>query len=204
MKKRITLLLLLFLFNGIQFINAQDYTATKSFGKKELAVREVRRAAITANIGWKSLTGIGVSYQQYVGKQMGVDLGLGLSLTGVKFGGRFRYLFMEKNFSPFVSAGFMYGMGLGDVEMEYITDGNSFSYRIGSSPFGQITGGIEYLSNGGFLIMANIGYAILLNDGNYEIIHGTPTAEELNVMNAMFGSGMVFEFSIGYAFGGKK
>lgn len=204
MKKSINLLLLLSLMFGTQLLTAQDYTASKVLGKEQLAIREVRKAAITANIGWNSLTGIGVTYQQYVGKQMGVDLGLGLSLTGFKFGGRFRYLFMEKNFSPFVSGGFMYGLGLGDAELEINSNGSNFYYTVGPSPYGQIAGGIEYLSDGGFLIMANIGYAILLNDGNYEITHGTPTVDDLSVMDVMLGSGVVLEFTIGYAFGGKK
>jgi len=203
MKKTLSLLVLLVLLSVTQILIAQDYTATKIFGKEQLAIREVRRAAVTANIGWNSLTGVGVTYHQYVAKQMGVDLGLGLSLTGFKFGGRFRYLFMEKNFSPFVSGGLMYGLGFGDSELELVSNGNSFHYTIGPSPFGQIGGGIEYLSKGGFLIMANIGYAILLNSGNYEITRGVATPEDLSIMDVMFGSGIVMEFTIGYAFGGK-
>lgn len=203
MKKTFSLLILLTLVFVTQILTAQDYTATKTFGVEQLAIREVRRAAITGNIGWNSLTGVGATYHQYVGKQMGVDLGLGISAKGFKFGGRFRYLFMEKNFSPFVSGGLMYGLGSGDAEIEYNANGNNFYYTVGPSPFAQIAGGIEFLSDKGFLFMANIGYAILLNDGNYEITRGTPTAEELTAMDITFGSGIVIEFTLGYAFGGK-
>jgi hypothetical protein len=199
MKSKINLVFLFIILSGIQSINAQDYTATKKFGQDQLAIREVRKNAITGNIGWNGLTGIGVTYHNYLLKQLGLDVGIGLSSTGVKFGGRFSYLFSEKNFSPFVSAGFMYGNGI-NTEIDYDMDGDKFSCLIESSPFAQIGGGIEYMSNKGFLINANIGYAILLKESNYEITRGTPNNNNVRALDAAFGSGIVIEFSIGYAF----
>ncbi len=190
---------------GVQTINAQDYSSTVNLSQKSLAIREVRSNAITASIGWNGLTGVGIIYNNYLAKQMGLEIGVGIAATVFKFGGRFRYLFSEKNFSPFVSAGFMYGLGLNDVEIDFENNqtGNKYSYTINSSPFAQIGGGIEYLSKNGFLITGVLGYAILLKDSNYEIITGVPTKDELSVMDKAFGSGIVIEFTIGYAFGGK-
>lgn len=187
----------------IQSLIGQDYTSQKLFAQEQLAIREVRRNAISANIGWNGLTGLGITYHNYVGKQMGVDLGVGIATTGIKVGARFRYLFMEKNFSPYVAAGLMYGLGSGGVEMKYEQNGNTFYYTIEGSPFGQIVLGIEHLSNKGFLFMFNLGYAFLLNDGNYKITQGVATNDDLLIMNATFGSGIIMEFTLGYAFGGK-
>ncbi|GEM_PF-777463 len=205
MIKKIILLSFLILLTGIQFLSAQAYTANVDFGQEKLAIREVRRNAITANIGWNGLTGIGVTYHNYVAKQMSAEFGVGLSTTGIKFGGRFSYLFSDKNFSPFISGGFMYGMGSGDYEYDYEYDGSyKFSYSIGASPFAQIAGGIEYMKNNGFMFSANLGWAILLTDSNYEITKGNPTSDELRAMDIAISSGFVLEFSIGYAIGNKK
>ena len=203
MKNGFTLLLILFFFFATQVILAQEYTSNKIFGKQQLAIREVRRNAVTGNLGWNGLTGVGITYHNYFNKQMGVDLGVGLALTGFKFGGRFRYLFMEKNFSPFIAAGFMYGMGFGESALEYKDDYNTYTYTVNASPFAQIALGIEHLSNKGFLFSFNLGYAILMKETNYKIISGNPSSDNLRSMDMMFGSGIVIEFSIGYAFGGK-
>jgi len=205
MKKQIYLVFLVILLFGIQTLSAQEYSSVVNLGQKSLAIREVRSNAITGNIGWNSLTGVGVIYHNYLAKQMGLEVGIGLATTGVKIGGRFSYLFSEKNFSPFVSGGFMYGLGFGDIEIEYKNEqtGNNFSYTISSSPFAQIGGGIEYMSSKGFLFSGILGYAILLKNSNYDITKGTATNDELTAMNMAIGSGIVIEFTVGYAFGGK-
>ena len=205
MIKKIIILSLLILLTGTQTITAQAYTAKVAFGQERLAVREVRRNAITANIGWNGLTGIGVTYHNYVAKQLSAEFGVGLSLTGIKFGGRFSYLFLEKNFSPFVSGGFMYGLGTGDFEYDYEYDGSyKFSYTVGASPFAQIAVGIEQMSDKGFMFSANLGYAILLTSSNYDITKGIPSNDELKAMDIALSSGFVLEFSIGYAISNKK
>jgi hypothetical protein len=204
-KTKFLLLFILGLVFGVQLLNAQNYSSTVNLGQHSLAIREVRSNAITGNIGWNSLAGVGVIYHNYLAKQMGLEVGIGLATTGFKFGGRFSYLFSEKNFSPFVSGGFMYGLGFGDIEIDFENEntGNSFSYTISSSPFAQIGGGIEYMSDKGFLISGILGYAILLKDSNYEITKGAPTKDEISAMDIAIGSGVVIELTIGYAFGGK-
>lgn len=197
--KTLTILLLIFSF---QSAISQEYL-NMSVDEKDIPIRELRRNAITGNIGWNGLTGFGVTYNHFLTKQLETDLGIGVASTGLKLGGRVSYLFLPKNFSPFVSGGFMYGLGFGDTELEDPNNGN-FHYTIDPSPFLQICGGVEYMSNGGFLIRGNIGYAILLKDTNYNITKGVPTTDELRIMDAALGSGIVIEFSIGFAFGNSK
>lgn len=203
MKKTVSWISLLILAFVSHTITAQDY-ANMSVKKEDIPIREIKRNAITGNIGWNGLTGFGITYNNYLLKQLELDLGLGLASTGFKVGGRLSYLFMDKNFSPFVSGGFTYGMGTGDSEIDYDYNNNQFSYTIDSSPFLQICGGVEYMSNGGFLIRGNLGYAILLKETNYQITQGVPTNDELKGLDTALGSGIVIEFSIGYAFGGSK
>ncbi len=202
MKSILKLLPVLIFFIGYQPIVAQEYL-NMSVDEKDIPNRELRRNAISGNIGWNGITGFGVTYNHFLTGQLETDFGIGLSVTGFKLGGRLSYLFLPKNFSPFVSGGFMYGLGFGNTEIEDANNGNFF-YTIGPSPFAQICGGIEYMANGGFLLRANLGYAILLKETNYIITKGNPTSDELKIMDTALGSGIVIEFSIGYAFGNSK
>ena len=203
MKKNIVLVFILVFFSVIQSINAQEFASEKAFEKTQ-PIREVKRNVIAANFGWKSLTGVGFTYHNYVHKQMAVDMGIGVALTGVKLGARYRYLFSPKNFSPYVSAGFNYGLGSGGVEIVSLDQGNFYKYTVGPSSFFQLAAGIEYLANKGFLFQFDVGYAFLLSGGDYEITEGTPNEQNRWALDAQTGSGIVFEFTLGYAFGGGK
>jgi hypothetical protein len=183
-------------------IYAQEYMNMSEI-KSKLSVRELRRSAITGNIGWNSLTGVGVSYNQFIGKKFEIDAGIGLAATGAKVGIRANYLFLESNFSPVVTAGFLYGFGSGGQALEFENEdtNNKFTYTVSASPYAQIAFGIEYLSNKGFMIKALTGYAILTIENNYQILSGNPTSEEIDAMDFVLGSGISMEVSIGYAFG---
>jgi len=171
----------------------------------KLPIRMTRSFGVSGNTGWNSLTGFGITVQNYFTPQIALDAGVGLSTLGVKFGGRVRYLFLTKNFSPFVSAGYIYGMGSNSNELELEdTDGNIIRFVVEPSNFIQLSGGIEYVSNGGFFIMTGIGYALLLND-NILLTSGNPPSDEMNsFLNVLYGSGFVVEVSVGYIFGRKK
>lgn len=201
--KKINLLLIGLLLFGVQSVfSQQEYSATKVFGKQDLAIRKTRSSAITANLGWNGLSGIGVSFRIYPITKVSVEAGLGLATTGFKLGVRGKYLFTDKKFTPTIGAGFLYGTG-SSLELTYDGTGNQseFTYKINASPFLQVVGGFEYMSGSGFLIGFDAGYASLLNGRNYEITSGSPTNETLTIMDAAIGSGIVLEVSIGYAFG---
>lgn len=182
---------------------SQEY-ANLSVDKNDIPVRELRRFAITGNIGWNSLTGVGVSVNTFATKNIEFDFGLGLASTGFKFGGRFNYVILDHEFSPVAAAGILYGMGLGDNVVEVDGDTGPIGYTIGSSPYLQLAFGIERLSRKGFFFKLMTGYAILLTDSNYEIKYGSPTPTELDVLDMMMGSGISIEVSLGYAFGNNK
>ena len=171
----------------------------------KLPIRMTRSFGVSGNTGWNSLTGFGITIQNYFTPQIALDAGVGLSTLGVKFGGRVRYLFLTKNFSPFVSAGYIYGMGSNSNELELEdTDGSLIRFVVEPSNFIQLSGGIEYVSNGGFFIMTGIGYALLLNDNIILSSGSTPSDEMKSFLNVLYGSGFVVEVSVGYIFGRKK
>lgn len=184
------------------------FAFTASFGQMQIdeskiPVRLLRGVGISGNMGWNSLTGVGFSVQSYATEHIGFDAGLGISSEGVKFGGRFRYLILEKNFTPFAAAGFMYGLGFPNSEFTIEYDGTKVFFMIGKSPYLQLSGGIDYVSRGGFFLMANLGYAILLKE-NIEYVQGTPTPDIEQIIRIAYQSGLAIEVSIGYIFSKKK
>jgi outer membrane protein W len=202
MKKNLKVIIIIFFLIATQTVNAQNYTAVKIFNQENLTIREVRRNAISANLGWNSLTGVGITYNYYLTKQMAIDMGIGMSSTGYKFGARYRYLFSSNNFSPLVAVGFDYGLGSRGMEIESVDKDNYYKYTVSASPFAQITGGFEYLANKGFLFQFDVGYAFLLKESNYKITEGKPNDQNRWALDASIASGIVIEFTFGYAFGG--
>ena len=194
----------IFLFVFVSLANAQTSYQNLSRDRidtDQLPVRDVRKVAVWLNMGWNGLVGFGPAISFYPVPKIAIDGGLGISGVGVKVSARGRYLFSVKNFTPFVGLGFQYGLGSGaDVPMtDSFNNNKPFSVKVSNSPFIQVSGGFEYMAKRGFFTLFNIGYAILLKD-NYEITDGNPSPDELKVLDISYGSGIVLEGGIGYAF----
>ena len=173
------------------------------FVQADLPVRTVRRFGISFDMGWNSLVGVGPTLQYYASPHFGIDAGVGLSGVGWKFSGRGRYLFLDKKFSPFLAAGFIYGTGSLGAEVENQYEGNTIRFVLTQSPFIQLTFGGDLVASGGFFLMFDVGYAILLSE-NVEIKSGIPSADQLRAMDIAYGSGIVIEVGLGYMFKNRK
>jgi len=191
------------------FSIALFFTLSVSFAQLEmpaiedLPVRMTRSFGIGIDIGWNGLVGFGPVLQYYVSPHVGIDGGFGISSTGFKFGARGRYLFLEKIFTPFVGAGFNYGMGLGGAGLAVLSNddnGNVIDYSVKPSAFLQLTAGADLLTRGGFFLLFNLGYSILLSEDNVVIVSGTPTVNQQNGLDGFHGSGIVIEFGMGFIF----
>ena len=194
----------IFLFVFASVSNAQDSYQNLSqerIDTDQLPVRDVRKVAVWINMGWNGLVGFGPVVSFYPVPKIAIDGGLGISDVGIKLSTRGRYLFSIKNFTPFVGLGFQYGLGSGtNVTMtDAFNNDEPFSVMVSASPFIQISGGFEYMAKKGFFTLFNLGYAILLKD-NYEITDGHPSLDEIRILDLSFGSGIVIEGGIGYAF----
>lgn len=175
-----------------------------SFGEMKLPVRMTRTIGVSGSAGWNGLVGFGATLQYYISPHFGLDGGAGLASTGFKFAGRLRYLFLEKNFTPLIGAGYIYSTGFpGQVlELEDATTGEMLIIEVLPSSFIQVVGGVEVVINKGFFAMATMGYAIQINN-NLNYISGTPSADTERIMQIVYGPGIVMEFSVGYIFGNK-
>jgi hypothetical protein len=182
---------------------SMQISAQQSYKDIVLPIRLTHGFGISGNLGWNGLTGVGITVQSYMSTHIGLDVGAGVSSVGFKFAGRLRYLILEKNFTPMVGAGFIYGTGFPNqlIELEY--DGTTITFTLDKSPYAQIVGGFDFVASNGFFIMADMGYAILLTE-NIGLISGIPTADMQSLMDMVYGSGIVMEVSIGYIFSKKK
>lgn len=199
-------LLIVFLFCctvSFSLISQEEVTFGGEF---ELPVRLTRSFGVSGNFGIKSLTGLGVTMQYYVVPKIGIDAGVGISNYGYNLAGRCRYIFTEKNFAPFVAAGFIYGTGSSGqpIAVSDIETGNEIWFVLDPSRFVQVVGGAELVSKKGFFFMFSAGVSILTNPGNYEIVSGSPSEAMVNYLDFVYGTGFSTEISIGYIFGNKK
>lgn len=167
----------------------------------QLPIRDVRHSAVWFNMGWNGLSGFGAAVSYYPVPKIAVDGGVGLSSVGIKASVRGRYLFYVKNFTPFVGLGFLNGFGTPvDFELkDQFNDNLPFRVKIDNSPFIQLSGGFEYLAKKGFLVLFDVGFALVLTD-NYHVTSGYPSHDMRRVMSITYGSGIVIEGGIGYAF----
>jgi len=188
----------------IIFFFAKSSFAQQKFGEMDLPVRMTHTLGVSGNLGWNSLTGVGITLQYYIIPKIALDGGVGISAEGYKFSLRGRYIFLKKKFSPFVGAGFIYGTGIHgqSISLEDVDTGDEIIFEMLPSRFLQFVGGAEYVAKGGFFLMFNLGYAYLLNE-NINIISGSPSSQMKQVMRIAYGSGIVLEVSIGYIFKNK-
>lgn len=179
--------------------------------------RAERKIAIVTEGGWKTMVGTGIVGTYYIVPQLAVDGGLGISLQGLRTGVRARYLFMDDNFSPILGVGINLSNGTFETEHRQVIepfeiDGQMFDgftadvlLELNRTIAAQLLTGIEYVSDGGFVLGATIGYRARLNqswdtefaiDGNtFDVADGI-----INSLDRIYGSGLSLGLNLGYAF----
>ncbi|HUJ25040.1 MAG TPA: hypothetical protein VLW85_03410 [Myxococcales bacterium] len=161
-------------------------------------LRMRRPWVVSGEAGWNGLAGIGVVVAHRLSPRATLEAGLGISGEGPKLGLRARYDFFVTPWTPFAGIGFLYGTGDASAGRD-TSSPHPFSYRIGRSPFLQVTSGVEYQSRGGFCLTLALGYAWLLQQ-NLTILSGAPTDHDLQPLRLTTGGGLVASAAAGFAF----
>lgn len=167
------------------------------------AARKLRTGAVSLELGGNSLSSlIGLKYSHFVTRQVAVDVGLGLSGTGLRPGVYGRYLISPNKFSPFLYGGFKYGIGSMGQTFE-VTDpetDETLGIEIDPSPFLDFGVGLDFMAHNGFYLTCGMGWSQLLNGQNYTWKSGSPTDDADAVAKLAYGSGLALFLSLGYAF----
>jgi hypothetical protein len=163
-------------------------------------IRAQKKLMVGAELGWNGLAGFGVNASYHVLPWLSVDAGVGLSSFRVKTGIRARANLLTSEWTPFVAAGFLYGIGYGnEVLTTPVGTGESASFRLGASPFLQLVGGVDYTSDSGFTLLVTVGYAALLRQ-NVTYVSNPPSAAGQSLVNTLLGSGISAGLTLGYSF----
>jgi hypothetical protein len=151
--------------------------------------------ALGGEVGWNTLAGLGGNVMFNVSPYFSIDAGLGLSAMGWKAGGRLRVNFVDAPVTPFVASGILVASGASGVENT--AQGNTIVYDIKPSSFGQVTGGIDIVTDSRWTFTLTGGYAVLLGSENVVVTEGTPNRVQSRVFNLLYNSGIVVGLCIG-------
>ncbi len=169
--------------------------------EEEVPNRVKRNFAISSELAWNGLTGLGIQAIYFPIPHLAIDGGLGLSTFGLKLGARARYLFTKKKFTPYVGLGIMTTPNsIENVELEDQDTGEYIYLDSEPSSFIQFVGGGELVTGSGFLFGFNLGWAHSVNEENYVITSGTPSEDMQTIIDWLYGSGLVIGLNFGWAF----
>lgn len=158
-------------------------------------IREARPFFIGGELGWNGLAGFGVNFSYHPISYLALDTGLGLALTGLRFGVRARVNFLKGEWSPILAIGATHSEGIPEVEAE--SQSEKVKLEVLSSSYLQFAGGVNYTGREGFVFMGMLGYAYLTKPNTRYISGSTDAYEDLR---PIYGGGTVISFSFGYAF----
>lgn len=201
----------------ISFLVCLNLNAQRSSFNGADNPREDRKFAITSEGGWKTMSGTGINATYYVMPQLGLDAGVGFSTQGLRTGLRARYLFLDGAFSPIIGLGANVSHGTftrsfeqeidefeidGQVIESFVAEVN---LQLRRTVAAQILTGIEYMSEGGFVVGFNLGYRVKLNqswDTEFVIDGRTYDVGDriINTLDRISGSGFSIALNLGYAF----
>jgi hypothetical protein len=166
-------------------------------------MRKPRQWALSAEVGINSLSSLlGPVVTYYAHPLIAVDMGLGLSSSGLRPGVRGRYLFTHEKTSFSGGIGFKYGLGSDGVETKFKDPDTKVDLKITTekTAFLDFMLGADFMADNGFLVIANLGWSQLLTSKPYVIVSGTPSDQGEKVLNTVFGSGLLLSVSLGKAF----
>ena len=100
----------------------------------------------------------------------------------------------------FCARAYFFGSGSGTEILDAEDEGNEIKFRVLSSQFVQAIGGINWMTSGGFTLMAGAGWAWRTTNDPVSLIEGTPNTTQKDAFEVLLASGVVIELNVGYSF----
>ena len=162
-------------------------------------------------IGWRAPYGWGAELSHMATTHLDVNAGLGISITGGKFGVGTRYFFNpERKVSTFVGGNLAYSMGLRGIHVttnSTSTNGGRTYYASGDdavvnflpATLLHLRGGVRWQPIRRFAMLGALGYGIVLGGETVEYVSGNFDQSTRNFAKLLAPGGV--EISYGIAFG---
>lgn len=140
------------------------------------------------NLGWGNPFGTSIQVATAVSTQQSVGAGVGFSLSGVRFGLDYKYLFrVASKFNPYLGLAGSYASGLAGGEVYRDTD--TAKYDLNGGLQATPRGGFRYRAGFGNLYL-NVGYGIPVVGGGVTYVSGS-TKGKVKSTAETFGMGGV-------------
>jgi len=174
-----------------------------------IPTRTLRKNILGAEIGWNSLTGLGLLYSRNIVPHFALDASAGVSLArGGEFGLRGRWNILTGNLTPFIGLGFLYGTGWPNpLDKKDVQDGDKvvqYSFKVDRSPMAQGSVGLAWQNRHGFSLMGMLGWTQLMRASNVKLVqeHNNYqfTKSDEDALKMVISSGPTIALNIGYAF----
>lgn len=162
-------------------------------------------------IGWGAPYGWGVELSHMVGPRLDVNAGLGVTITGGKFGVGTRYFFNpERKVSAFVGGNLVRSTGWNSIHVttnSTSSNGGSTYYASGDdavvnylpATLLHLRGGARWQPIRRFAMLGTLGYGIALGGETLEYVSGNYSSSARDFAQLLAPGGV--EFSLGIAFG---
>jgi hypothetical protein len=159
-----------------------------------------RSLAVSGEVAWNGLAGLGPVVHYYPIAHLGFDAGIGMAGTGIKSGARARVVFGKGTKSGFLGFGFTSGSGSGSAAVTVTNEGNTIAFKLKRTNFLQFTGGLDVVAQKGFFFLGSVGWAHCMNRDNVVLVSGTPTDAQESAFDIAYRGGLVLGLDMGFAF----
>lgn len=153
---------------------------------------------IGLNAGWGCAYGWGIEYSYFTTKHFDINAGIGLSISGIKFGAGTRFFFMKEGSSPFIGTNIVHSNGIKkltvsvneDEAIYFIPANQAIFFRTGYKIDGY---------NRSFLI--NLGYGLPFNGERVIYKEGSTSSAVKNFAEAIALGGLEISATIIFKIG---
>lgn len=176
-----------------------------------IAVSRYPATTLGLGIGWGAPYGWGIELSHMATANLDVNAGIGLSITGGKFGVGTRYFFHpERKLSTFVGGNLVRSTGWNDIHITtnstsnngggtYYSSGRDMVVNFLPTTLLHLRGGLRWQPIRRFAMLGALGYGIALGGETVEYVSASSNQSERNFARLLAPGG--FEISYGIAFG---
>ena len=156
------------------------------------------------NLGWNAIPAFGITLEYFISARTPIEVGLGFSNNGPKYGITPKYLFLtDPRACPYAGLGFAYSTGFDESTTDININGRESSLTGKSDAAFSINPelGLDFRFKSGFAMKMSKGYSIQFPKNTYTLIESEGDDEDIEkVIDLFFGPGIIIRFNGGWSF----